>query len=148
MSRQKKRDAVLNMIQVLQNLAYVLNGPDDDKETVKEGRGDGTLLHSMSHPGSTDGSQNVLHTLNDREEPYGDFGDMAATSQHIKAALSHGKNWDNLAEEQQEAMEMIATKLARILTGNPNHRDSWHDIAGYAMLIEARCPGGGDRHRD
>lgn len=36
----------------------------------------------------------------------------------------------------KEALEMIQTKVGRILTGDPTHRDSWHDIAGYAVLIE------------
>ena len=30
---------------------------------------------------------------------------------------------------------MIASKLARIVIGNSNHRDSWIDIAGYAKLV-------------
>ena len=29
---------------------------------------------------------------------------------------------------------MIAVKIARILNGDPNHFDSWIDIAGYATL--------------
>jgi len=31
---------------------------------------------------------------------------------------------------------MIAHKIARIINGDPNHLDSWHDIAGYATLVE------------
>lgn len=31
---------------------------------------------------------------------------------------------------------MIAGKIARIINGDPNYVDSWHDIAGYATLIE------------
>ena len=31
---------------------------------------------------------------------------------------------------------MIANKIGRILNGDPNYPDSWHDIAGYATLIE------------
>ena len=31
---------------------------------------------------------------------------------------------------------MILHKLARILNGDPNYVDSWHDIAGYAILVE------------
>ena len=30
---------------------------------------------------------------------------------------------------------MIAMKMARIVCGNPYHKDSWDDIAGYATLI-------------
>ena len=37
------------------------------------------------------------------------------------------------------ALVMIATKLSRILTGGPDFRDHWDDIAGYAKLASARC---------
>ncbi|WP_257617167.1 hypothetical protein [Campylobacter pinnipediorum] len=30
---------------------------------------------------------------------------------------------------------MIAHKIARILAGNPNYKDHWDDIAGYATLV-------------
>ena len=33
---------------------------------------------------------------------------------------------------------MIVHKIARILAGDPNHADHWHDIAGYAILVEER----------
>lgn len=33
----------------------------------------------------------------------------------------------------------IADKIARILNGDPEYRDNWHDIAGYAKLAEDRC---------
>ena len=35
---------------------------------------------------------------------------------------------------QREALQMIASKLARIASGDANHQDSWIDIAGYAKL--------------
>ena len=31
---------------------------------------------------------------------------------------------------------MIATKLARIATGDPQHHDSWKDIAGYVNIVD------------
>jgi len=31
---------------------------------------------------------------------------------------------------------MIFCKIARILNGDPNLIDNWHDIAGYAKLVE------------
>lgn len=39
-----------------------------------------------------------------------------------------------LAPEQIEALEMILAKIARIVSGDPNHADHWDDIAGYALL--------------
>ena len=34
-----------------------------------------------------------------------------------------------------EALHMIFHKIGRLVNGNPNHRDSWVDIAGYAQLV-------------
>lgn len=36
---------------------------------------------------------------------------------------------------------MIAVKIARILVGDCNHPDHWHDIAGYATLVADRLEG-------
>ena len=33
---------------------------------------------------------------------------------------------------------MIAHKIGRILAGNPDFKDHWDDIAGYAVLISQR----------
>jgi hypothetical protein len=40
--------------------------------------------------------------------------------------------------DMQESLDMIVTKMARILIGDPYHHDSWIDIAGYAMLVANR----------
>ena len=37
---------------------------------------------------------------------------------------------------QREALEMIASKLARIFNGDNNYADSYHDIGGYSKLAE------------
>jgi hypothetical protein len=46
--------------------------------------------------------------------------------------------WQRLACDQREAFEMNAHKVGRILNGDPNWPDSWHDIAGYAQLVANR----------
>jgi len=43
-----------------------------------------------------------------------------------------------LNNDQREALEMIAHKIARILNGDPNYADNWIDIAGYATLVANR----------
>lgn len=43
-----------------------------------------------------------------------------------------------LTDVQRESIDLIATKLARICCGDPNHRDHWDDIAGYATLVSQR----------
>jgi hypothetical protein len=44
----------------------------------------------------------------------------------------------DLAQDQREALEMIAHKIARILNGDPNYSDNWIDVAGYATLVANR----------
>ena len=74
---------------------------------------------------------NVEQTLSDRESTYGSFKDVAVTTRNIMNCI----DVDSMNAVQQEALHMICSKLARIANGNPNHVDSWHDIAGYASLV-------------
>ena len=72
----------------------------------------------------------VNETLEARGKQYGDFGEVAELAQQLKKMLVVGA----MVPVQREAMDLICTKLARLATGNPDHRDSWVDIAGYAQL--------------
>jgi hypothetical protein len=79
----------------------------------------------------------VSKTLKQREKTHGNFTTHALISQSLKAVMrDHGIY--ELAPDQSEALEMIAHKIARILNGDPNHHDHWHDIAGYSTLIADR----------
>jgi hypothetical protein len=40
-----------------------------------------------------------------------------------------------MTPSQKEGIEMIEHKLCRILCGDPNFRDHWQDITGYAMRV-------------
>lgn len=83
-------------------------------------------------------SNNIDDTLAERGERYGKFEDHASLSQSIKRAMYGGRQWQRLADDQREALEMVAHKVARILNGDPNYHDSWHDIIGYIRLVEER----------
>ena len=74
--------------------------------------------------------------MGEREKTHGSFADVAAMSQQIKAAMSMSKNWLVLNTAQREALEQIAMKIARVLSGDRNYRDHWEDIGGYAKLGE------------
>lgn len=50
--------------------------------------------------------------------------------------MSDSPNWAALSDDKREALEMIAHKIGRILNVDPNYHDSWHDIIGYAKLVE------------
>lgn len=84
------------------------------------------------------GMSNITKTLAERGSRYGSFAEQAGVTGNIKRAMATGRNWATLADDQKEALEMIALKAARILTGDPDFADSWHDIGGYAKLVEDR----------
>lgn len=85
----------------------------------------------------------VDETLDERGVRYGTFVYQAELAQKLKdACVVHAMNRKNeLAADQWEALEMILHKVARIINGDPDHVDSWHDIAGYAKLVEDRLNG-------
>lgn len=78
----------------------------------------------------------VDKTLKERESTYGDFSSLSVIANDLKLSMRAADGWGNLEPEHKEALDMIVHKIARIINGDPNHIDSWHDIAGYAMLVE------------
>lgn len=80
----------------------------------------------------------INETLAERGDRYGDFTEHARITQAIKAAMADSPNWNSLAPDQREALEMIAHKAGRILNGDPDYHDSWHDIVGYTKLVADR----------
>lgn len=83
-------------------------------------------------------TESISGTLAERGSRYGEFLEHARITQAIKAAMADSPNWEKLAVDQREALEMIAHKAGRILNGDPNYHDSWHDIVGYAKLVADR----------
>lgn len=78
----------------------------------------------------------VNDTLNERGKTHGDYTVHAKITQDLMNVIITGPNWATLRDTQRESLHMIAHKIGRILAGNPDHIDSWHDIAGYSVLIE------------
>jgi len=78
----------------------------------------------------------IEETLAEREKQYGSFETFANIAQDLKSELRCNDRCARLADEHQEALEMILHKIARILNGDPCYPDNWHDIAGYATLVE------------
>jgi len=54
--------------------------------------------------------------------------------------LREHPGWSRLSSVQREGLSMIQHKIARIMCGDPNYYDHWHDIQGYAKLVEDRLP--------
>jgi hypothetical protein len=85
----------------------------------------------------------VGKVLDARAEQYGSFMQSADTVIRIKGIMHNAvaRNEVHLYPDQLQALDMIATKISRIVHGNPNHLDSWIDIAGYATLVADRIQG-------
>lgn len=78
----------------------------------------------------------VNDTLKERNATHGDYTVHARITQDLLRVMSAGPNWLTLKDTQRESLHMVAHKIGRILAGDPDHIDSWHDIAGYSVLIE------------
>jgi hypothetical protein len=76
-------------------------------------------------------------TLQERGSRYGTLANNGYIAQELKAVFRRpASNWQTLSPDKREALDVIASKMARILTGDPEYTDNWHDIAGYATLVE------------
>ena len=83
-------------------------------------------------------STTIEATLAERGARYGTFADNARVAQEIKESLRTGPNWSVMTADQREALDMLAAKMSRIVTGDPQYLDNWHDIVGYTKLVEDR----------
>ena len=93
----------------------------------------------------------ITETLQERGKRYGVFKGHAEITQALKRlivlhtptsrTLPGGGTGPFLAADQQEALDMICHKIGRIINGDPDYADSWHDIAGYAQLVADRLNG-------
>lgn len=87
----------------------------------------------------------IESTLKARGKTHGKFRDNGMVMQAMKVAMrTYGVKWNDMPPYQREAAEMILHKLGRAVTGNHNEPEHWHDIAGYATLVE-KILGGEDR---
>lgn len=96
-------------------------------------------LRSHGDPAPLD----VAQTLAERGSRYGAFTGHAEITIELKTTVrTHlAKRGKELADDQLEALDMIAHKIGRIINGDPDYVDSWVDIAGYAQLVANRLNG-------
>ncbi len=71
---------------------------------------------------------------------YGEYYRSASKAQIIKAVFMESESYLKMNAVMRESLDMIATKLARILEGDPFYKDSWIDIEGYAKLVSNSIP--------
>ena len=83
----------------------------------------------------------VEKTLNDRDGRYGGFANVAGVAQDLQDVMRGAPGWAGLSKAQKQALTDTAGKVARILCGDPNYIDNWHDIQGYSRLVEGDIRG-------
>ena len=84
----------------------------------------------------------IKDVLDERASTHGDFIDVAEVAQQLKqtmrSAAPHTRPHSDLPKIHAEALDMIASKIARILVGDQYEPDHWLDIEGYARLVRER----------
>lgn len=77
----------------------------------------------------------ISDIIQEREPVHGEYATTSAAAQALKSTIRQVGDFNvNLTSQQRESLEMIATKIARIISGDSNHVDHWQDIIGYATL--------------
>lgn len=74
-----------------------------------------------------------------REATHGKFSETARVAQELKTVMVQSEGYSRLSHAQREVLDMLATKIGRILSGNPLEPDHWDDIAGYGKLGSEAC---------
>jgi hypothetical protein len=73
-------------------------------------------------------------TIPNRDQQHGGMEPVGLRAQALKVTIHHAPNWHLLTSGEQEALDMICHKLARILCGaDPHDPEHWEDVAGYAI---------------
>lgn len=86
---------------------------------------------------NSSGIHDVL--LGQRGATHGDYRAMSTRIQQIKSIMRMGSKWVDMSEPQKEALELIATKIGRIIEGDPEFKDHWNDLGGYAAKASEFC---------
>ena len=125
LSSTKAEELAGNVIESVERNRLIMN-PQTSKIAANDMDKD-VVIHD---PGSIDA------TLEERGNRYGYFDEESRVKHNIKNAMKDSKNWSKLSLDKKHALGMIALKITRILNGDPEYDDNWHDIGGYAKLIE------------
>ncbi len=78
--------------------------------------------------------------LTERGKTHGRFEDNAKVAQFLRGYWRSHSTWASMPETQREALDQMAGKFSRILSGQALFDDHWADLAGYAELARAACP--------
>lgn len=73
--------------------------------------------------------------LGEREKTHGNYTNVANIADALRRVMQNSKNWETMTPAQRSVFCMSAEKWGRVGSGDPNFKDHWLDLAGYAMLI-------------
>ena len=77
--------------------------------------------------------------LTERSVTHGSFECNAIYGQELRSLFRSSTGWLNMPPVQREALDNIATKLSRILSGQGDFLGHWEDIEGYSALARKAC---------
>jgi hypothetical protein len=80
--------------------------------------------------------KDITETLAARGSRYGEYKDVAEVAQLLKHIVRMAPSWLVMESYMQESLDLICNKMARIACGDPYYDDNWHDVGGYAKLVE------------
>lgn len=81
-------------------------------------------------------STGFYETLQDRGGTHGVYRTQSNCTENIACIIRHSNNYIDMPTYVRHALEMVSVKLGRICSGDWAYPDHWHDIAGYASLVE------------
>jgi hypothetical protein len=111
------------------------DGTENNLPCDRGARHHGACRHYKYEP-SERPKAGIESTLVERGSRYGSFASQSALAQSLEDIMRAAAHWPDTTPSQREAFSMISIKIARLLNGDPNYADGWHDIAGYAKLVE------------
>lgn len=79
---------------------------------------------------------NIEETLKERETTHGSWANGCEVAQGIKRVLDKFSPIYPRPDVVKEGLDRIRMKLSRIAVGHHSNPEHWHDIAGYATLVE------------
>ena len=77
--------------------------------------------------------------VNERQTTHGQFSQNAIYGQQLRSLFRSSPRWPQIPAVQAEALDMMATKLSRILSGQGDCAEHWEDLEGYARLAREAC---------
>jgi hypothetical protein len=96
------------------------------------------LLHWRDKPSPEHMTQpsSIDTTIPNRDHQHGGIDAVGEISQNLKQGMRRSLNWGKLTSGEREALDMLAHKVARILSGaDPHDPEHWEDLAGYPMAV-------------